>query len=244
MAAEIPQSFITSSVISTLIFLFLVIIMINTTLFSLKSLKERRLKISLTITSTLIAWFLIVVFLGRQGFFEQQHLIAPNLLLTFIVLFVALKKAYHSKILRTIFDAVKQHWIIAIQTYRVVGIAFLSFYNMGLLPGLFAFPAGLGDMFVGITAPFVALFYFLKKSYYRKLAIYWNYIGIADLVVALSIGILAFSWSIQIVSTEVPTNALSLSPLILVPAFTVPIAMMLHLFSLRTLKKERFNKEI
>ena len=43
------------------------------------------------------------------------------------------------------------------QTWRVLGGTFLFLYAFDLRPALFAFPAGLGDMAVGVGAVFVLL---------------------------------------------------------------------------------------
>src|SRR5262249_61358959 len=47
--------------------------------------------------------------------------------------------------------------LTAVQSWRVIGVMFLVFYAYGLLPGLFAWPAGIGDFAVGLAAPFVLL---------------------------------------------------------------------------------------
>jgi len=45
----------------------------------------------------------------------------------------------------------------AICVWRLTGLGFLSPYAHGVLPGLFAFPACLGDIAVGISAPWIVL---------------------------------------------------------------------------------------
>ena len=44
-----------------------------------------------------------------------------------------------------------------IQAGRFAGLGFLALYANGVLPGSFALPAGLGDMAIGVTAPWVLL---------------------------------------------------------------------------------------
>jgi len=47
--------------------------------------------------------------------------------------------------------------ITGIQAWRFGGLGFIALYAYGVLPGLFAWPAGLGDMAIGLTAPLVIL---------------------------------------------------------------------------------------
>jgi hypothetical protein len=53
--------------------------------------------------------------------------------------------------------------LIAVQTYRIGGIAFLWGMTQGILDPAFAVPAGVGDLLIGLTAiPFAI---FLWKGY-------------------------------------------------------------------------------
>jgi hypothetical protein len=57
-----------------------------------------------------------------------------------------------SKQVREIIAAVAQSQLVAFQFYRVLGVTFLVLYAAGQLPGIFALPAGWGDVMVGLTA--------------------------------------------------------------------------------------------
>ncbi|MDP3725442.1 MAG: hypothetical protein Q8R20_03180 [Nanoarchaeota archaeon] len=192
---------------------------------------------SFSAATVLFLWFFAVTFLSKTRFFAINPLVAPNIMLGFLVLFMFLQKAYASKRIRTITDVIPQHWLIGIQTYRVVGVNFLFLYQAGVLPAAFAFPSGYGDILVGVTAPFIAYFCFKKKPFARRVAIAWNILGILDLVMALGIGTLGFPRPLQMLPLTPSTEPLSLHPLALIPLFAVPLALMLHLFSLRTLVK-------
>ena len=50
-----------------------------------------------------------------------------------------------------IIDVVPQPWIIAVQLFRALGVIFLILYANGQMPGLFAWPAGVGDVIVGLA---------------------------------------------------------------------------------------------
>ncbi len=55
-----------------------------------------------------------------------------------------------------------QNWLIGLQVFRVIGGVFLIEMILGHIPGIFAYPAGLGDILVGLVALGVLLAY--RKS--------------------------------------------------------------------------------
>jgi hypothetical protein len=115
-------------------------------------------------------------------------------------------------------------------TIRVAGIVFLLMMALGHLPALFALPAGLGDMATGIAAPFVARR--LANGTGHRAAVWFNALGIADLVVALTIGGLT---SLQLIAVTPSAQAIAELPLTLIPTTTVPLLLTLHITSLRRL---------
>lgn len=120
----------------------------------------------------------------------------------------------------------------AIQAWRWAGIGFLSLYAHGVLPGLFAFPAGLGDMAIGVSAPWIVLGLVRHPSFAasRRFVI-WNIMGIIDLVVAVSIGTIC-SGFLHGLTGNVTTAPMAQLPLVLIPAYMVPFFIMLHFTAL------------
>jgi hypothetical protein len=119
-------------------------------------------------------------------------------------------------------------------TLRVVGVTFLLVMAQGHLPAIFALPAGLGDIAAGLAAPFVA--WQLAHGGGRTRAVWFNLFGILDLVVALGVGFLAGLGPWRPLEVTPSTEPLSLLPLALVPTVAVPLAIALHLVSLRRLR--------
>src|SRR5262249_44584082 len=59
-------------------------------------------------------------------------------------------------------------------------------YAWRVLPGLFAFPAGFGDMATGVTAPWIVLGLVRNPSFAAsRRYVIWNILGILDFVVAV-----------------------------------------------------------
>jgi hypothetical protein len=115
-------------------------------------------------------------------------------------------------------------------TLRVVGALFLIVMAQGHLPAAFALPAGLGDIAIGLAAPFVALR--LARGTGRAAAVRFNVLGILDLVVAGILGLLLLG----VVEVTPSTAPLTLLPLALIPTGAVPLAVALHIVSLRRLR--------
>src|SRR5882762_7912945 len=96
------------------------------------------------IFGVLAVWFVVVFVLGAAGKFVAPPGTPPLPIFIGavgpIVVFLA---AYWSS--------------AAIQAWRAGGLGFLALYAHGVLPGAFAWPAGLGDIAIGTTAPWIAM---------------------------------------------------------------------------------------
>jgi hypothetical protein len=120
------------------------------------------------------------------------------------------------------------------QVFRVEGVTFLVAMALGQLPAVFALPAGLGDIAIGVEAVFVARN--LRGGVVGRSVVWFNILGLVDLVVALGVGFAAAPAAVRLLSVSPSTEAISLLPLALIPATLVPLAAALHLLSLRKLR--------
>lgn len=126
------------------------------------------------------AWLIGIALLASSDVLSAQR-VPVTLFATLAVGYLALL----SRTVRAIIANIPQHWLIGIQTFRVLGGVFLIRYFQGELPGIFAIPAGVGDVITGVLAPFVAYWWFVDKPYARTAAIAWNLFGMADLIDAV-----------------------------------------------------------
>jgi hypothetical protein len=124
--------------------------------------------------------------------------------------------------------------LVGVQFYRVLGLQFVILAAMGQLPGRFAEPAGWGDVAIGLAAPLVALALARGASNARGAGITWNILGLLDLFVAVGMGTGMLT---LLTGARLPAAAaMGVYPLILVPTFGVPVAVLLHLVALRRLR--------
>jgi hypothetical protein len=117
-------------------------------------------------------------------------------------------------------------------SFRVAGVVFLLTMALGHLPALFALPAGLGDIAVGIAAPLVARR--LARGTGRRAALWFSALGLTDLVTALTLGALV---GYQLLHTTPAGAPISSLPLVLIPTVEVPLLLALHITSVRALVK-------
>ena len=119
--------------------------------------------------------------------------------------------------------------LIAVQTYRIGGIAFLWGMTQGILDPAFAVPAGVGDLLIGLTAIPFAIFLWKGYSWSKYALIVWSVLGIADLVNAITLG--------RITSPDFSNSTMATFPWILVPTVGVPLGLALHGVTLYRLRK-------
>jgi hypothetical protein len=191
--------------------------------------------VQITSAILFIAWFAAIDLLARSGFFRINGAVLLVFLLTAIFGF----SLFFSQTFRKLLTVTPIHWIIGIQVFRVVGGVFLIAYVQGQLPGLFALPAGIGDVLTGITALLAAYWSYKNGKGARLLAYIWNSFGVLDFIDALTLGTLA-----SFITIEPTTALLGVLPFVLIPAFGVPRSFLLHGYTFWLLGKRRTKKEI
>jgi hypothetical protein len=142
-----------------------------------------------------------------------------------------------SPALRRSLDEASLPALVGVQFYRVLGLQFVILAAMGQLPARFGLPAGWGDVAIGLAAPLVALAIARGTPFARPVGIGWNILGLLDLFVAVGMG----TGMLPLLAGErLPAAAaMGVYPLILVPTFAVPVAVLLHLVALRRLRRSR-----
>jgi hypothetical protein len=128
---------------------------------------------------------------------------------------------------RALVVSVSPVFLITLNGWRFIGLGFLMGYAEGLLPGGFAWPAGLGDIFMAVTAPWIAARVVADDRFrFGKVFLFWNLIGIADFVDAVFLGTL-YMW--PGFSPSVSTSLMQRLPFALIPCFFVPLVAIAHI---------------
>ena len=123
--------------------------------------------------------------------------------------------------------------LTAFQLWRVIGFTFLTLYAFGVLPGLFAWPAGLGDVAVGVMAAFVLIRMVREPSFIKTRSyLGLHFAGLFDFLVAIVTASLSSGAFPGLINNSLTSRAMEIWPLNLFPSFLVPIFIILHLSAL------------
>lgn len=210
--------------------------------------KQRANKISNYTLAGIILWLLIQAITATLGFFTNFEVLPPRIAFAvlpsvFVTIYLLFSKRFNAFL-----EKAPEEWLIYLQSFRfpLEIILWLGFLG-GSIPFQMTFEGFNFDIIVGLTA-YMAGFVFFARNRYRKLeAIIWNVFGLVLLVNIVSIAVVSTPSPFRIFMNEPANRIIAYFPFIWIPGFFVPLALALHLFSLKQLifmsknKRRKFN---
>ena len=197
--------------------------------------RTRTLRVSAVI---LLGWLAIAITLSAMGIFHVTSGDRPTIQYGILLpILIGALMIWRWEAAKRVLHAVPQQWLVGVQLYRALGAIFLILYAAGKLPGLFAWPAAVGDIVVGLSAPFVGLAYARAQHKAAGLVVAWNVLGLLDLTNALVTGFLTAP-SRYALEVQPTSDLMTVLPLVLIPVYLVPLSIVLHLASLAKLRRE------
>ncbi|MBL4891913.1 MAG: hypothetical protein JKX91_08830 [Rhizobiaceae bacterium] len=189
----------------------------------------------LTLAVLLAIQFITAYAIGTSGLLaNSQFTMIPPIALTVLIPVTLFFTTYAlSERFRNFVLAQDIRTLTRLQHWRVVGFAFLALYAFDQLPALFALPAGLGDMAIGLSAAFIVSNMERDPDYifsdgYRR----FHLLGLLDFTVALGTAALSSGAFPTLISNGLTSSALDVWPLNLFPSFIVPVFIILQLSAL------------
>ena len=185
-------------------------------------------------------WLSVIWSAAINGVFRPGNSTLPMVpLAIFLPVIVGVPILLRSKRIGEVLDAMPTSWLIGLQVYRVLGGIFLVGWARGVIPSLFALPAGIGDVTTGLLALPVAYKLAARNSSATRAGIAWNIFGLLDFTIAVGIGLVTSPGPFQLMKPSISNTGLGLYPTVLIPAFAVPSSILLHALSLRQLRRAR-----
>jgi len=228
----------------TLICIILILAGLNAALKRTTWEKRRQQKVLIGTTVAIAMWIALLLILSFNGFFADFSKLAPRPALAVLIPLPFVLVIAFSKKGTQLLRSVPPHWIVYLQSFRIVVELLLLFAFMAdKLPVQMTFEGRNFDVITGVLALPVGYLLARKKTYTGKLAIAFNIIGMLLLLNILVIAVLSMPTPLRYFMNEPSNTLVAQFPFILLPGVLVPVAYSLHIFSLRQLLK-RTNSAI
>lgn len=226
------------SYISIFIFLIIVIYLAIRKIFVVNKLPKLR-KVTILYFGGIFMWVVYLYFISNNGFlFDKSfppkffiYIFAP-LILILISLLYRLRK---SKLIKLI----PITWPVYIQIFRIpMELIILMTFYANIIPIQATFLGYNFEIIFALSAPIIGYFVFSKSTTPIKVGVVWNIIGIFFLLIVVTITVTSFFkpelWGSKDVLIDVKFTEL---PFLLLPAFMVPCALLIHGFSILQILK-------
>lgn len=185
------------------------------------------------VLAVLALWSVFVAAVSLTGFFRDEKLGLPKMMLS-----VILPAAAYAVYLYRRLDAgkVSQNYLLAVHTLRVpVEIVLYRLFLAGYVPQVMTFEGWNFDIIIGLSAiALLARRGYSGKGIGRRFYRIWNIAGIVFLTIIVTMAILSAPSPIQQLGFGQPNTAVSRFPYILLPALVVPLVLLSHLLGLKS----------
>ncbi|HEX9503500.1 MAG TPA: hypothetical protein VF974_04240 [Patescibacteria group bacterium] len=149
-----------------------------------------------------------------------------------IILFVIIG---NTKLFKKLLRSITLESLIALHVFRLLGVFDILLYFYHLLPGDFAFSAGMGDIITAILALPVAKMVSKGKPGSLKIAYAWNIFGTLDIITLLVIAVI--NAKNPVVAGELGLQEMTIFPFVWFPAFAPATILFLHTTIFRKLQQ-------
>lgn len=192
----------------------------------------RQKKILVTTYGIVVAWLLLVGLLSLSGFFSDFSALPPRPIWVILIPTVCFVIIAFKRTTAEILLAVPPHWLVAMQTFRiVVEILLWKAFMLNLLPIQMTFEGNNFDGLSGLLAVPVAMV--LSRKWAPKLLLAFNIVGLLLLLNILVIAVLSMPTPLRYFMNEPPNTLIGEFPFIYLGAVLVAIAQGMHILSLR-----------
>ena len=181
----------------------------------------------------LLAWFGVLLALGKSGFFQVTESGPPKVMLMILPPVIAIVVLSLLKPVGKLMGGIPWHWMPALQSFRVgvEAVLFVLAAN-AIAPKEMSLGGWNYDLFIGLGGIIVAILLAKAPDKFRKLAIAYNFLGMLVLGVVVVTGI---GSALGFIETTPRNTFIATNPYVLLPGFLVPMAFFLHISSLRQL---------
>ncbi len=184
----------------------------------------------------LVVWLVFMLIIASSGLLTDYNAMLPRLLLIVVPPLVFFLLLLRSKQFNTLCEQFNVFWLVYAQSFRIL-MEFILWllYRYQVIPVQMTFEGRNFDVLVGLTAPFVAYYCFVKRTWSLKLALGWNIAGVILLFNIVLVAVLSTPLPFRYFMNEPANTVVFYFPFVWLPGFVVPFALLLHLIAIRRL---------
>lgn len=184
----------------------------------------------------LYSWLLLLAALSLRGWFQADEEHPGRLLLILIPPLIAIIWLLVDPRFYRLLKGLPESWLLYGQSFRFLQDLFLYFgYSIGIVPMQMTFLWLNFDFTVGLTAPIAGYVFFGKQRFQRFEAIVWNVFGIVLLIHNFLIALVSYPGPQQVFMRQPDSSFLADFPYSWIVGFFLPLALLMHLLSLKQL---------
>lgn len=181
----------------------------------------------------LAVWLGGTAMLAAQGFYRDFSGIPPRIAFAVIPAFLAVICLAASRSIRLAVARVPAWWLILAHVFRLpLEIALHTLYVDGVIPREMTYEGLNFDIVTGATAPLAAYVVWRGGKAAELVRVGWNLLGLALVTTITVVSILCTPSALQVFTSGPANTFVAEAPFIWLPAFIVPSAFLLHLWSL------------
>ncbi len=187
----------------------------------------------------LLFWLLFLVKISAMRFFHDWLAMPPRILIAVLPPLVFSLILIFSSRMNSIVRQIPQHWLILIQSFRIVmEIILLVLFLENIIPVQMTFEGRNFDILAGIVALPVAYLVY-KNMLSKNFIIGWNVFGLLLLANIVAVAFLSAPTSFRIFMNEPANTVIAYFPFVWLPGFVVPVAYTMHFISLKKCFSEK-----
>jgi hypothetical protein len=195
-------------------------------------------RMALTTLAGLALWIVYVGTLSYLGIVRNSEMRPPGAVLIvlpmFLFVFFALIRTSAALKVALAFPL----WLVlGLQSFRIgVELLLHQIWLDGLVPRLMTYEGGNVDIFIGLSAPLIA-WVTTRGRTGQRLALGWNLLGLVALANVMIRAALTAPGAMNLIHSEVPNLAIGMFPFTFIAGFFAPLAVVLHVLSIRALRQ-------
>ncbi|MGE3802782.1 MAG: hypothetical protein AB7H80_17335 [Candidatus Kapaibacterium sp.] len=202
--------------------------------------EEGKRKVVLRTALLLLGWLLLTAILASRGFLDDFSSVPPRFIVVFLPAFIAMIFLSVRQPVLSLIGRGPVAWLVGIQVFRLfLELILHTLYSRGIIPQQMTFEGLNFDIITGITAPIVAWLLHRNAPSAVRIAQIWNAMGLLLVLNILIISLLSAPVPFQVFTEEPANRVVAEFPFVWLPAFVVPCAILLHIWSLRLLRQKK-----